>query len=171
MNNLIKPILLAFTVIFFFPGNCLSQVGMMFNTQKTDQVKIYDLSGKDIGFKIKGNPKFELRNGVMSIAIFSESNTILQINGINELFLKDTVLTDKSFKVVYIKSQADKPFVSNEIRSNSILTIKCRSNKAGGIIIISVKGKIYNGKQYYRYEALLNGKIPEKKFTSTDHKN
>ncbi len=171
MNKHIKQFIIVFAVIFSFPFFGHSQDGIMVSTQDSGVIKMFDENNYYSAFKIKGNPKFEMRNGVLSISLTSHKNTLLQINGIREKYIKDTVLKDNVFRVVYIISQTEKPFISNETNSKSILTVKCKSTKPGSPIAIIIKGKIFNERKYYNIEGRFTGKIPEQKFTKTDIKN
>ena len=136
-----------------------------------DFVKITDNKDKSEDFTIKSKAKFDIQNGMMNIAVLSQSNTLFEIDGINEKSLKDTILTDDSFRLLYIHSQNEKTFTSNQKNSNSILTIKCRAVKKGNPVMIILKGKVFSGDKFYSIEAQFNGEIPEKKFTSIQRTN
>lgn len=146
-----------------------SATQIQINCSKDNYIHLVDIDGQKIPFKIKENPVFELRNNQLNIAVTSNTNSVFQVVGINEASLKDTVLKGNAFRLVYIPSENKTTFMSNETLANSILIIKCHSTKAGGNIIITLKGKIYSDEKFYRVEAQFKGKIPEKKYTSTDY--
>ena len=140
----------------------------MVSTQDSGVIKMFDESNYYTAFKIKGQPRFEIQNGILTISLSSFHNTLIQVNGIRESSIKDTILRDKAFRIVFIKSQFEKPYISNEANSKSILTVKCKSTKPGSAITIIVKGKIFCGTKYYNIDGQFAGKIAEKKYNKTD---
>jgi len=159
--------LVTYCLLIILFCNSESSFGQSKIIKKADHVKIVDNTGKGIEFIFKSKPKFEIINGVMNISILSEKNTLLEINGINEKALKDTSLTEQSFKVIYIASQNEKAYISNSSSSMSILNIMCSKGKKGNPIVITFTGNLYAGEKMLSFDAKLSGQIPEKKSVTT----
>ncbi|MEI6594220.1 MAG: hypothetical protein WCO28_01575 [Bacteroidota bacterium] len=165
-----KPLTTFFCItmtLFFVMPAAFAQNKKIVKKVNTDFIKILDETGKNIPFVFKSKAKFEIQNGMLNIAVLSENNTLFEIRGISEKAIKDTLLGDDSFKMIYIISQNEKACVSNPMNSNSILNIKCSSTKKGSPIAITLQGNLFGGGKIIMLEAKLNGEIPEKKYNTT----
>jgi hypothetical protein len=127
-----------------------------------DFIKIIDEKGTNTDFVFKSPPRFELVNGMLNISALSENNMLFEITGISEKALKDTMLSDASFKMMYIFSQNEKACVSNPMTLN----IKCSSSKKGSPIIITLSGNLFGSSRILILESKLSGVIPERKNTT-----
>ena len=158
-----------FTALFLFIllSSSFAQNKSVGKKKITDFINFMDESGKKLEFVFKSNPKFELQNGMLNISVLSGNNTLLEITGINENEVKDTVLGDNSFKMMYIISQNEKAFISKVAISESVLKIKCSKMKKGNPITISLKGKLFRDGKFIEIDAKLNGLIPEIRNTTT----
>jgi len=167
MDRLSKSVFIISLILSLAIQTSFAQNKSTVKSKSIDYIKISDESGKKYDFVFKSTAKFEIQNGVLNISVLSVNNTLLEINGINEKIIKDTVLSDASFKVMYIISQNEKAFISNPVNSNSNLTIKCSKVKNGNPINVLIQGKLFRDGKNILLDAKLSGKIPEVKNTTT----
>jgi hypothetical protein len=157
--------------VFFVIPSSYAQNKKNIKKATGDFIKIIDEKGTNTDFVFKTPPRFELVNGMLNISALSDNNMLFEITGISEKALRDTMLSDASFKMMYIFSQNEKACVSNPMTSNSILNIKCSSSKKGTPITITLSGNLFGSSKILILESKLSGAIPERKNTITRKTN
>lgn len=171
MNKLLK-IFFGMAIFFLFANNTAfaqtkKVAKKVIKKVSSDYIKIIDEAGKQQEFIFKSVPRFELVNGMLNISVLSEKNELFEITGISEKAIKDTMLSDNAFKMMYIFSQNVKACVSNPMVSNSILNINCSGVKTGNPILIILTGNLFGEGKILMLEAKLSGLIPDKKNITT----
>lgn len=146
---------------------CLFLLKQAAGQEPKNEVHIYDQRGKAAGTSLRSEPRFEIRNGQLNIAVILSDNSVLQVTGVPVSALKDTVLSGKACRLVYMKSGVQGAFTSNEKDRNSVLTIRCAAAKTGSPLQVSMKGKVYRGNTFCSVDAHLWGKVPEQRYSTT----
>ncbi len=126
-------------------------------------VKLVSHKGRTIPFKIKSQ-KLEWVNGKLNLAILSTENKLLQLNNVNERWLKDT--TFRSNKVTFLLIDSNRTFIQNN-RILPLLEIECRQPAKGQPVYIRAHGRIYYNKIWYTTTLSYYGSLPEKRATTT----
>jgi hypothetical protein len=129
-------------------------------------LKIKNSAGQRVPFVIKNKPKLEMLNGKLNIAFTSTKNQQVQINGIREVLLTDTVLKDGGVQVLYLTRNQVTTWASDSSLHRSTLIIsepKYRGSRAS----ITINARVYLDSEEYTVEAEVNEFLPKSQYQST----
>lgn len=129
-------------------------------------VKLTSHKGRSVYFKIKSQ-KLEWVNGKLNLALLSTDNKLVELNNINEQWLKDTTFRNKGVNFLMIDS--NRTFIQNS-RILPLIEIECAEPQKGKPVHIRAHGRIYYNKIWYTATLTYYGSLPEKKSISPTSK-
>lgn len=112
-------------------------------------------------------PVPDFKNKQFHISVSDEQGRMLQVNGIQADWLKDTVIREASVQVVLIGKVAT--YTSNPEKSKIRLTIRCPDRTTGKPINIHVEGIVYAATyKPMRVDSRLHATLPDHQMIITD---
>lgn len=112
-------------------------------------------------------PVPDYKNRQFHIAVSDQQGRMLQVNGIDENWLKDTVIKNAPVQVVLIGKVAT--YTVNPQRSKTILTITCPERLTGKPVSIHVQTILFTAKHKpMRVDSRLHATLPDNQMIITD---
>lgn len=158
---MVKHLIVTFIVIA-----CGVKVSAQRLPAAASRISIRNIKNIVVPFTPLKEPKFTLTNGILSVSVLSEQNELFEITEIPIQYVKDTILSGKSFKAILVTSTS--PFVSNTTDPNASIEIRCSNPAVGERIVLFINTPIYRKKTKYMVRATLRGKMPNQT-SNTNH--
>jgi hypothetical protein len=148
----------AHLLVFF------SLLFLLSNAQESTSVKLTNIKGKTIPFKIK-TKRIEWVNGKLNLSFLSTDGKLMQVNHIDAKYICDTTFRSSAVKGLLI---TDSITFSQLSRIAPLVQVSCKEAKKGAPITITAQGRLYYKKISYHYTVLFTGLLPEKQATSVN---
>jgi ribonuclease HII len=123
-----------------------------------NSVKLVSHKNRSVYFNIK-KQQLEWVNGKLNLSLLSADNKLLQLNNIDENWLKDT--TFRHISVSYVLIDSNKTFTQHN-RILPLIEIECKEAKPGAPIFLRAHGRVYYNKIWYTATFNYSGKLPNK---------
>lgn len=108
-------------------------------------------------------------NNFINLYYQLENGASLQVNQIPLSALKDTAGRIKGIRMVYISSNQDTTYVSDDARLPLKLITKCTNAKPGEPVSVFALGRVYLKKLSMVFESQFYGTIPANEMIKTDN--
>jgi len=155
------------SICIIFDASAQKKIASSKKNSLKSYMQLSNETEKNTDFNFKSEPRFEIQNGKLNVAVISDNNMLFELNGIDEKCIKDTTLYATNFKITFIRNQTEKAWQSKAIDSTTNLIVSCKSIKNGSPITLKLKGKIYSGSNHLDFNGVFTGKVPDRKNTTT----
>jgi hypothetical protein len=145
-----------------------AQRRVAFQNPVTNYLIEYNSKQKPVRHQLK-SVNIQQVNNFINLYYQLENGASLQVNHIPVTALKDTAGRIKGIRMVYISSNQDTTYVSDDSRLPLKLITKCPIAKPGEPLSVFALGRVYLNKSSLVFESQFYGKIPANEMIKIDN--